>query len=333
MPKISVIIPVYNVELFIERCIKSVCNQTYSDFEIIIVDDGSFDYSSTICDDFLLKDHRIIVIHKENGGVSDARNKGLLWSIENSNSTWVAFIDSDDWIHKQYLSILLSLNISNNTLISSCEAFFTKGSDFFNNELCEEICKVSEVLSSEDFYVRYCLRALHVWGKLYKKQLLENIRFPFGIIHEDVFFSYKALFLVGYVSVTKNELYAYFSAPGSIMRKNWTTERLVAFDIYDGQLKFFKENNYYDAYKRCVVLIAETYCDQINQLQIENSGNKKIDLLLRNRLRYHLKKYKNLLKFSIRNYPYFYSKAYPLFSYLFWLFDSQLNKIRRKKWL
>lgn len=326
MSKISVIIPVYNVEQFLDRCIKSIRKQSYLDFELIIVDDGAQDNSGRICDDYIKNDNRIIVIHKKNGGLSDARNAGLNWTYTNNKSSWITFIDSDDWVHPNYLSTLYFSNIKNNTLISSCETFFTKGSDFNNIDLDVK----EEVLEPEEFYTNYCNTSIHAWGKLYSKELLESIRFPFGLIHEDVFFTYKAIFKSNSVSVIQNELYAYFSSPGSIMRKSWNPERLAVFIGYDEQLSYFNNNNYTNAYKRCVEIIAETYCDQMSQIQREESGNKKNYLLLRKRLRCHLKKYKKATDFSIRNYPYFYSNAYPIYSYLFWLIDSQFNKIRRK---
>ena len=103
---ISVIVPVYKVEKYIHRCVDSILAQTFTDFELILVDDGSPDNCGMICDEYALKDNRIHVIHKENGGLSDARNAGIDWAFEHSNSEWITFIDSDDWIHSRYLEKL-----------------------------------------------------------------------------------------------------------------------------------------------------------------------------------------------------------------------------------
>ena len=120
-PLISVILPIYKVEEYLDRCVQSIVNQTYTNLEIILVDDGSPDNCPAICDEYAQQDSRIRVIHKENGGLSSARNAGIDWAFENSNSQWLTFIDSDDWIHPQYLELLPSAVTDNNTDIGSCE--------------------------------------------------------------------------------------------------------------------------------------------------------------------------------------------------------------------
>ena len=103
MPQISVIVPVYKVEAYLARCVDSVLAQTFSDFDLILVDDGSPDNSGAICDEYAEKDPRIVVIHQKNGGLSAARNAGIEWAFAHSNSQWLNFIDSDDWVHPEYL--------------------------------------------------------------------------------------------------------------------------------------------------------------------------------------------------------------------------------------
>ena len=119
--KISVIVPVYNVEKYIGECIKSIINQDYENIEIILVDDGSNDKSGEICDEYALKDKRVKVIHKENGGVSSARNRG----IESSTGEYIAFVDGDDYVTKDYVSYLFSLIKSKNSDVSLSMAYFT----------------------------------------------------------------------------------------------------------------------------------------------------------------------------------------------------------------
>ena len=108
MPLISVIVPVYKVEEYLSRCVDSILSQTFEDFELILIDDGSPDNCGKICDEYTKKDNRVHVIHQENGGLSSARNAGIDWAFENSDSEWLTFIDSDDWVHIQYLDLLLS---------------------------------------------------------------------------------------------------------------------------------------------------------------------------------------------------------------------------------
>lgn len=120
MAKISIIVPVYKVENYIRRCVDSILAQTFTDFELILVDDGSPDNCGKICEEYAKKDERIVVIHKENGGLSDARNAGIDWSLKTSNSRWITFIDSDDWIHPNYLEFLYRAAKNTNCKISIC---------------------------------------------------------------------------------------------------------------------------------------------------------------------------------------------------------------------
>ena len=120
MPKISVIVPVYKVEKYLNRCVDSILAQTLSDFELILVDDGSPDNCGIICDDYQSKDNRVVVIHKENGGLSDARNKGIERALTNGESEWITFIDSDDYVNERYLELLFSAAINNQVDLSCC---------------------------------------------------------------------------------------------------------------------------------------------------------------------------------------------------------------------
>ena len=117
---ISIIVPVYNTEKYLNRCVDSILNQTFTDFELILVDDGSPDNCGKICDEYKEKDRRVRVIHKPNGGLSDARNAGIEWALNNSDSEWISFIDSDDWVHPNYLDFLLRAAEQNNTSVSIC---------------------------------------------------------------------------------------------------------------------------------------------------------------------------------------------------------------------
>ena len=120
MSLISIIIPVYKVEKYIHRCVDSILAQTFTDFELILVDDGSPDNCGKICDEYAEKDSRIVVIHQENGGLSAARNAGLDWVFEHSDSQWISFVDSDDYVYPHYLEKLYQAVVENNTNISMC---------------------------------------------------------------------------------------------------------------------------------------------------------------------------------------------------------------------
>ena len=155
---ISVIIPVYNIEIYIKRCVNSIINQTYKNLEIILVDDGSTDNSGKICDDYEKKDARIKVIHKENGGLSDARNCG----IEKSNGKYITTVDGDDFVTEKYVETLYNLIIENSADISSINRF-----DFLENDANGKCIKVEyynncpkvTVFSSKEYEIKSLLKA------------------------------------------------------------------------------------------------------------------------------------------------------------------------------
>ena len=162
---ISVVVPIYNVEKYLNRCVDSILNQTFTDFELILVDDGSPDNCGKICDEYAEKDNRVRVIHKPNGGLSDARNAGIEWALKNSDSEWITFIDSDDWVHPNYLEFLLQAAEKNNTSVSICGFVRTENKSDFPKYSFE-----SKVYSNEDFWIEKNVNAVIACAKLYKKR-------------------------------------------------------------------------------------------------------------------------------------------------------------------
>ena len=233
MPSISVIVPVYKVEDYLERCLDSILSQTFSDFELILVDDGSPDRCGMICDEYKEKDQRIKVIHKENGGLSDARNKG----IDIAHGDYLSFIDSDDWIHPQYLELLMKANEENHTSISICDFLRT---DHFEKA---DIIKNPNVDLRElpSFFKEKNVQAITAWGALYNKDLFSDIRYPVGKIHEDEFTTYKVLFQTECISYVDEKLYYYFDTPGSIMNRPWSIKRTDVLYALDERYRFFTD--------------------------------------------------------------------------------------------
>ena len=183
MPLISVIVPVYKVEPYLERCVNSIINQTYKNLEIILVDDGSPDNCGKICDELAIKDNRIRVIHKENGGLSSARNAGL----DIATGDYITFVDSDDYIENDYLFYLLNALINSNSDIAIC------GMKTIDES--EKIISIDAFLSNEIFNVKEIFEKILLplktaaWGKLFSKKIISNYRFPEKIIHgEDLVF-------------------------------------------------------------------------------------------------------------------------------------------------
>ena len=130
MAAISVIVPIYKVEAFLHRCVDSILAQTFADFDLVLVDDGSPDSCGDICEEYARKDGRIHVIHQKNGGLSAARNTGIDWAQANSGSQWLAFVDSDDWVHPDFLLRLYTMVQETGCLLSACGYFRTGGGDF-----------------------------------------------------------------------------------------------------------------------------------------------------------------------------------------------------------
>ena len=219
---ISVIVPVYKVEPYLRRCIDSILCQTYRDFELILVDDGSPDNCGAICDEYATKDSRVVVIHQENGGLSAARNAG----IDASKGEYLSFVDSDDWIHPEMLQWLLRAIQSNHVPISVCGFQETDGrtvaiaaTDF-----------AAQMLDTEQFFVSYNVNATIACGKLYARELFAGIRYPVGKIHEDEFTTYKILFTQEKIAFFPAQMYFYFRNYDGITKSTWKLDRMDSLE-------------------------------------------------------------------------------------------------------
>lgn len=227
---VSVIVPVYNVEKYLDECITSIVSQTYKNLEIILVDDGSTDCSGKKCDEWKDKDDRIIVVHQENKGVSAARNMGLFKSM----GQWIAFVDSDDYVEKNYIEKLLLLNKKWETYVSCCQR---DGQELYvgNDEQCIE---------SKLFLLSQCYRTA-LWYYLYKKELFEGILFPEGKVSEDVAVLYKIIYRAKKVAVTSDVLYHYRIRKGSLSNKEQRITQcdIDRIDILKEKAFFFEQKN------------------------------------------------------------------------------------------
>ena len=289
---ISVVVPVYKVEEYLNRCVDSILKQTFTDFELILVDDGSPDSCGKICDEYAKKDDRVTVIHKQNGGLSDARNAGIEWALQNSNSEWITFIDSDDWVHKDYLKLLYKAVKETHVDVSVCRFVRTTGEDDLSNERNDASVKL---WSPEDFFVEDNVNAIVAWGKLYRKSLWKDIRYPYGRIHEDEFTTYKLLFHKDKIAVVDKVMYYYFTNPNGIMNKMWTPKRLDAIDAFESRIDYFKDNNYKKAYELNINMLIMFYYGAFTRLSesddIENK--RKYIKTIRKRFNKQYKMFKN----------------------------------------
>ena len=274
--KIFVIVPVYNVEQYLERCVNSLLNQTYSNYEIVLVDDGSTDSSSLLCDELSMNHSNITVIHKENGGLSSARNTGIEYAVNQGflDDSWIAFIDSDDYIHPEFLSSLFNAVVSSDFNICACT--YVKTSTFEIKD-CNSLNEY-EVLSPEDFWCKDRTLALIVVNKIYRVRCLENIRYPEGKLHEDEFTTYKVLFNEKRVAVIWEPLYYYYFNPKSITHMEWTPKRLAGLDAYDEQLEYFEEHHYDKAYRLSLAALCEHSIKHVKYIKMQSP---KYDYLLK----------------------------------------------------
>lgn len=209
---ISIIVPVYNVQEYLKNCINSILNQSYKNIEIILVDDGSTDESSSICDLYVKKDNRIKVIHKENGGLSDARNVG----IKSARGKYITFVDSDDYLDENYVKALYILITENNSDIA-CSRM--KKTDSLNDKIINKNEKINIYNSidaiKEILYQRNIDNSAP--SKLFKKDLFENILFPVGYAFEDLDTMYKLFLQANKIVSTTNNYYLYYQRQGSIL--------------------------------------------------------------------------------------------------------------------
>lgn len=327
MPKISIVVPVYKVEEYLSRCVESILSQTYNDFELILVDDGSPDDSGKICDGYADRDTRVKVIHQKNAGLSAARNAGIEWTLTNSNSEWISFIDSDDWIHPRYLELLLNAAIETQSSVSICAFIKTENDepdiamDKFNYKL----------ISTQEFFINNNVNAVIACAKLYKKDAFSDIRFPIGKLHEDEFTTHKVLFKYENISFIEAGMYYYYINPESIMNSNWSPKRLVILDAIKSQREFFKERNMTNVYNFCIKKYI--LCLDAQIMNIKKSNNTELEKTylpkLEKELRKYLKKQNKRYRLTLREYPWIYEKAYPNLMNIYWTLRSAINKIRK----
>lgn len=237
MSRISVVVPIYNVEQYIDKCISSILNQSFTDLEIILVDDGSKDKSGEICDRYKSKDNRIKVIHKENGGLSSARNAG----IEIATSEYIAFVDGDDFIHKDMYSILFEEILKNKSDIVICnfERIYDKQVEQMKAFEDVKSKKFNNIQALEMLYGDEGAQFTVAWNKLYKRELFDNIRYDYGKIHEDEFIIHKLLYVCKNICYINLPLYYYVQRENSIINSEFNIKKLDVIYAMSERNKFF----------------------------------------------------------------------------------------------
>ena len=235
--KISVIVPVYKVEPYLRKCVDSVLGQTFKDFELILVDDGSPDNCGKICDEYAAADDRVKVIHQANGGLSAARNAGIDWVMSHSKSEYVTFIDSDDWVSPDYLSALCK-GTACGADVSCVSCYYV----FNDNAKCRR-CDGSgwKIDAPEEYWVDSLTLGQMACAKLYRKELFADVRFPIGRLHEDVYTTHRLLFKRDRVAYSGLPLYFYRMRKGSIIHQESVKKSDDAVMGLNDQWMFFKK--------------------------------------------------------------------------------------------
>lgn len=239
MNKISIIIPIFNVENYLSQCLESVISQTYKNLEIILINDGSTDSSGEICDSYALKDNRIKVIHQKNGGLSDARNSGL----RNFTGDLVSFVDSDDFIAPNFCELMLENLTKLNAEIVEC--YFAK----FENEVelknlnlkIENKVEIFETEPALELLMKEYFKQI-VWNKIYKKEVIKDLYFPVGKINEDEYYTYKAFGNANKIIKINDISYFYRQQEHSIMGKSYNLKRLDGLLALEERINYMKEN-------------------------------------------------------------------------------------------
>ena len=245
--KISIIIPVYKVEKYLDKCIESVVNQTYSNLEIILVDDGSPDNCPKICENWQKKDKRIVVIHKQNGGLSDARNFGL----DKATGDFIMFLDSDDYVNVNICKELLALLKKYNADIAMCQAKY-----IYEDEQSQDGNKVHLEENTEKEFTKNQLFKLAIsseiplfmtaWGKLYKKHIFESLRYDVGKIHEDEFILHKIIAQTDKLVYTTKKMYYYLQRSNSIMGTKTSKSYQHSLEALTNRIDYYIKNGIHE---------------------------------------------------------------------------------------
>ncbi len=234
---ISVIVPVYKVEEYLDRCVASIVGQSYTNLEIILIDDGSPDACPAMCDAWAERDSRIKVIHKENGGLSDARNAGLAAA----TGEYIGFVDSDDYIAPSMYGELMSHLTDTGSDIAACGVNMV-WEDGKSASLTPEGSHILDNNAAMEAIVKESLLKQPVWYKLYRHATIDGITFEKGKRHEDVFWSYQPIARAKRVCIFDTALYFYRQRTGSIMSEGFSAGRLDALEAMEKRLVFLKDN-------------------------------------------------------------------------------------------
>ena len=291
---ISIIVPVYKVEKYLDRCINSILSQTYKHYEIILVDDGSPDNCPKMCDEYAKKYNNIFVTHLKNSepGASDARNAG----IEMSKGKYLTFIDSDDYVHETILEVLKDTLEESNVLMSMCSYKRVYDSDNMVGVIPQEVStKIITDFEAMELLVSDQTQSA-VWGKLYDKSLFDNVRFPVGKHNEDMFTTPRIYVKAKRIAVKPQKLYFYYQEGESLCRSEFNYNML---DMVDA-IRFWRKQ-------------AELYYPELSEkidIHYFSTVISNCQDLVKKKDEYGVSKYKSFKNEILSNYKYIFSSRY-----------------------
>ena len=285
-PIISIIVPIYNVGKYLPKCIESILNQTFKNFELILVNDGSTDNSGVVCDDYAKKDTRIKIIHESNGGVSSARNAGLYVA----KGEYIGFVDPDDYIDKNMYEKLYRLCIDNNSDIAICRFNREINGKIQNKESTEEIIELNNMEAMNELFKGNLYR-FSLCNKLFSKKCFNDVLFPEERIHEDLSTTYK-LFANSKKAVYINYCgYIYVRRENSILTSTYNEKRLQAFIAWDEIIEFI-DKNYYEIIEQVIATFTYWCVDNIlyilNQVNNSKKKNNYLNIIQKYTTKYYI---------------------------------------------
>lgn len=328
MKLVSIIVPIYNVEEYLNRCIRSIIRQTYENLEIILVDDGSTDNCFSICQDWGKKDSRIKVIHQKNGGLSAARNTG----IDVATGQYIMFLDSDDYLSPYCIETMVDLiQVDNADVVignfvngNEDNYNFTKDINYKKN--MSGVDAIRQIYNNDEDALKFTSAC----AKLYRKNLFKNIRYPSGKLYEDIFTTHKVLYLCKNAIVIGLECVYYFQRITSIMHDNYNLKKLDYLQALKERLYFYYNNNLLD-------LASIAYDVYLHSLIWEYSRTRDI-LKNKKAMKAIQKEFNKVYKFGYSSTRYVDENKYYLMIFrihpellvLKWKIDSKIKRILNK---
>lgn len=327
MSKISIIVPVYRAEQYLNRCVESILAQTFTDFELILVDDGSPDNCPQMCDAWAEKDFRIKVVHQVNFGQATARNVG----VNVSKSSYITFVDSDDAIHPQFLEFLYKAIKNNNADISFCGDILGELPKFKNIDLDEakvNCCVMTEEKLIELFYSKRHMYGV-VWGKLIRKDLVLKYPFTAGRIFEDSALVCKWLYYAKKIIHVDYDMYYYFYNTNGTIHSTFNEKRLDILWSMEEQSGFYRSIGYNDMYYIVVGqhLISSVECYNCGRLA---GISKQILKAIKKKSKKMYRKYYKKIKLSKNQHIYIAETFYPIAIGIYWRIVAIKRKFKCK---